>query len=131
MGSNGKKSTILVIDDDALMLQSIKRLLSFGEKYHVEILPSAINVHQKMNECSPDLVIVDIKMRGIDGFEVCTQIRQDKKNDHIKIMAISGTVDAGDIDRMLSLGADSYLEKPFNNDEFIGGIDKLLNDKLE
>ena len=54
-------------------------------------------------------------MPGINGYELCTRIRKDAKNNEVKILVVSGVVGPKEIDRILSLGADDYLAKPFDN----------------
>ena len=117
---------ILIVDDDVSMANALQRLLILEKMYTVRVLNEGSNINQKIREWEPHLVVIDVKMRGIDGFDVCSQIRQEPKNDKIRIIAISGTVDEADAKKMLEIGADAYFEKPFNNKELCMEIIRLL-----
>jgi DNA-binding response OmpR family regulator len=119
--NTGKK--ILVIDDEKHIAEAIKlNLKILGHEVAVGINGlEGLNWWKKFN---PDLVIVDLMMPEIDGIGVITEIR--KSDPQIPILVISAKNQAQSKIRCLSLGVDDYLSKPFNLDEFLLRVDRLL-----
>lgn len=117
---------ILIIDDDDGMRRAIRRLLTMAGTYVIEEVADALEAEKTIAEFQPDLIILDIKMPGRDGYEICMNIRDQMNLKDVKIVAISGV--SGGIGNaiMSSLGADYFFAKPFNNDEFKLRIAKLL-----
>lgn len=118
---SGKK--ILVIDDEKHIAEAIKlNLLMAG---HVVVV--AVNGLEGLNwwkEFGPDLVIVDLMMPEIDGIGVITEIR--KRDPKLPILVISAKDQVKEKIKCLSLGVDDYLSKPFDLDEFLLRVDRLL-----
>lgn len=109
------KTRILIVDDDPAMRHAIQRMLfEFKKKdYEFETAGDGFAAGLAVQRFRPDLVILDLKMPGMDGFAVCKQIKTNPETRHIRILAVSGTVSDKDRCRVLELGADDYLEKPF------------------
>ena len=120
------KKRILIIDDDDGMRKAIRRMLSREGNYDIEEAQDGFVAENKIKEFSPHLVILDIRMPGKNGYEVCLNIRKAPEMNNVKIIAISGL--AGHIgDAIVSaLGADCFFEKPFDSDKFKDAIDSLL-----
>ncbi|MFA5059705.1 MAG: response regulator [Candidatus Omnitrophota bacterium] len=119
-----KKKKILIVDDDKEMSNSIKRAFYNDDSYEIEVAYDGFSAGQKYSEYNPDLIILDIKMPGLDGYEVCSRIR--KTNKDVKILSISGFADLDGIEKMIKLGANDYLAKPFTNRFLKTKIQKLL-----
>ena len=115
--SNGIKKRILIVDDDRGMVHAIKRVLVTGGKFEIEAAYDGFDAGRKFSEFKPDLVLLDIKMPGLDGYEVCSLIRKDTANKDVKILIMSGIIDEEGAKRVMKLGADDYLAKPFDNKE--------------
>jgi diguanylate cyclase (GGDEF)-like protein len=116
---------ILIIDDTELMVKIISDILTEAG-YDVF---SASNGHegiQKVREEKPDLVLLDVVMPGIDGFEVCKILRDDDSNNLMPIIIL--TAQDNDDDKLsgLELGADDYIIKPFNPRELLGRVRNTL-----
>jgi DNA-binding response OmpR family regulator len=115
-------NTILVIEDDADLQQLLKEYLAgFGYTVHSEGVPEAgLNAFEFL---SPDLVILDVMLPGMNGFEVCRRIRQDSQTPVIMLTARGDVMDrvAG-----LEIGADDYLSKPFEPRELVARIQSIL-----
>ena len=114
--TNGKKK-ILIVDDDKGMVDSIQRLLKRENKYDLEVAYDGFEAGQKFMTYKPDLVILDIRMPRVDGYKLCSAIRNNPENKNIKILVISGLMGAKDKDKIIKLGAADYLVKPFDNKE--------------
>src|SRR5210317_1050809 len=115
-------STILIIDDDEKLNRLLTDFLSeFGFKILTAIHPE--DGLKKLNQKPPDLVILDVMLPGMDGFEVCKTIRQ-----HSLVPIIMLTARGELMDKVvgLELGADDYLPKPFEPRELVARIHSVL-----
>lgn len=114
-------AVILVVDDE----EPIQELLKFNlEKEGYTVLmafdgPSALKT---IEEKLPDLVILDVMLPGMDGLEVCNQLRQDSKVRDIPVIMLTAKVEEIDKVLGLELGADDYLTKPFSPRELLARI---------
>ena len=117
---------ILIVDDDHGIVQSLQRVLMLENKYIIEAAFDGYEAGKKFFLFKPDFIILDICMPGLNGFQVCANIRQDKDNKHIKILAISGMSEAHEIKKIMDLGADGYLQKPFSNEALQQKIRQIL-----
>jgi len=117
---------ILIVDDDRGIVHSLQRVLMVENKYIVEAAFDGFEAGKKFSDFRPDFIILDICMPGLDGYQVCSNIRQDKDNMHVKILAISGMSEPQEIKKILDLGANDYLQKPFSNEVFQQKLKLLL-----
>lgn len=121
--SKNKSKKILVIDDELHISEAVKlNLIMLGHEVVV-----GINGHEglrKWREFSPDLIIVDLMMPEVDGIGVIKEIRS--KDLKIPILVISAKDQVKEKIRCFGLGIDDYLSKPFNLDEFLLRVDRLL-----
>ena len=115
-------NTILVIEDDADLQQLLKEYLAgFGYTVHSEGTPET--GLDTFNSLSPDLVILDVMLPGMNGFEVCRRIRQDSQ---VPIIMLTARGDVMDRVAGLEIGADDYLSKPFEPRELVARIQSIL-----
>ena len=126
LSSNGGKKKILIVDDDHAMVSTLKRILQVKSNYIIEVAYDGFSAGAKFNAFKPDVILLDIKMPKMDGFEVCSMIRKDPKNKDTKIIIISGHVDEGETKKMFELGADAFFPKPFESKELKEKIENLL-----
>ncbi len=120
---NRKKKHILVIEDEKHIAEGLKLNLSL-QGYDVSIAQDGVSGLQKWKENRPDLIILDIMMPGIDGISVLRNIRLEDERIPILILSAKGTPD--DKIKGLSYGVDDYLSKPFNLEEFLLRVERLL-----
>jgi DNA-binding response OmpR family regulator len=114
--------TILIIDDDAKLNQLLKDFLKdFG--FDVVAATHPAKGLKKLKQASPDLVILDIMLPEMDGFEVCRAIRQ---TSNIPIIMLTARGEVTDKVVGLELGADDYLAKPFEPRELVARIQSVL-----
>ncbi|HVC33985.1 MAG TPA: response regulator transcription factor [Chloroflexota bacterium] len=116
------KERILVIDDDEAITLALRRALSF-DGYTVELALDGEEGLRKARDVAPDLIILDVLMPGIDGFEVCRRVRS---GDDTPILMLTARDDIADRVRGLDAGADDYLVKPFAPDELLARVRALL-----
>jgi len=117
---------ILVIDDDEKIQSLLKRSLAF-EGYIVHTASHGKEGLQLMLERDPDLLILDIMMPGIDGWEVCRRVRESGSD--IPILMLTAKDEVGQRVKGLDLGADDYLVKPFALEELLARVRVLLRRK--
>jgi len=113
---------ILVVDDDPMVATTIQRVLR-PEGYEVEVALGGAAALEQARANRPDLVVLDLMMPGIDGLEVCRQLRANGALPILMLTARSGT---GDRVRGLDTGADDYLVKPFAYAELLARVRALL-----
>ena len=116
------KGRILVVDDDPEILSLLRRGLTY-EGYVVEEASDGKEALAKALQWSPDLVVVDVMMPGLDGLEVCDRLRQ---ADDVPILMLSAKRTVSDRVLGLERGADDYLIKPFAFDELLARVRALL-----
>lgn len=123
---SGSKVRILIVDDDKSMVGVMKRALTkFGEKVEIDVAIDGFEAGQKVMSFYPDLVLLDLKLPGIDGFSVCQKIK-DQKEKEIKVLVVTGYSSADVRKKALGCGADGFLEKPFKLPEFLDEVARLL-----
>jgi len=117
---------ILIVEDDKFLRELIVKKLS-SEGYEV---PEAVNGEEgvkKIEEEKPDLVLLDLILPGMDGFEVLTQIKKNSELAQIPVIILSNLGQKEDIERGLNLGAVDYLIKAhFTPNEIIEKVKKIL-----
>ncbi|MCP3955217.1 MAG: response regulator, partial [Desulfobacterales bacterium] len=102
--------TILVVDDDKTVRNTVKQYLTRA-RYKVETAPDGFKAGMKVQEFKPDLVILDIKMAGMDGFEVCRTIKANPTLKNTRVLIMTGFDTPENRERALREGADAYLPK--------------------
>lgn len=111
---------ILVVDDDPAIREYFLQILSHNG-FKVKEASDGFEAGQLVEKFRPEILILDIIMPKMDGFEVCRRIKQDPETEHIKIIAISGFDTYENRNKIMDCGADLFLSKPLD-------IKKLLED---
>ncbi len=117
---------ILIVDDDKEMVSAIKRVLLSHHGFTVDVAFDGFSAGQKFSEFKPDLILLDIKMPGVDGFEVCSRLRKDPASRGVKIIIVSGALDMDGMEKVMALGANDYMTKPFRNEFLLMKIERVL-----
>jgi len=124
---NGKKK-ILIIEDSLTM----QRLLSYvleKEGYDVYIANDGEEGMKKARAIKPDLIFTDLMMPVKDGFEVCREIRFDKKLKDVILIILTARGQDSDVEKGLQAGADDYLMKPFDPPKVVERVKKVFEEK--
>ena len=116
------KNNILIVDDDENIAELISLYLN-KECYETEIAASGTEALQLFEEYSPDLVLLDVMLPGMDGYQVCTEIR---KTSNTPIIMLSAKGEVFDKVLGLKIGADDYIVKPFDSNELVARVGALL-----
>jgi CheY-like chemotaxis protein len=124
-----KESKVLVIDDDTTNLTYLTELL--GKDYELDTAEDGEEGLKKAKAFKPDLILLDVMMPGIDGYQVCKIIRDHKDLSNIKILFLSARVQMSEKLKGYRVGGDDYITKPFDNDEVVAKIKVFLRLKYE
>lgn len=120
---------VLVVDDILPNVKLLEAKLS-SEYYDVLTATNGVDALKKVAEESPDIVLLDVMMPGMDGFEVCTRIKQDPKLAHIPVVMVTALTDVQDKVRGLESGADDFLSKPINDTALMARVRSLVRLKM-
>ena len=115
-----------VIDDDHDMVKVIRVMLRVKGIETIEAF-SGLSGYTLVKRERPDIVLLDIMMPDIDGFEVMRKLRLDSETEHIPIIFISARAGREHVERGLSLGAQGYVTKPFRPDDLVAKIIEVLD----
>jgi len=119
------KPLILAVDDEEDNLALLKgRLTRRG--YEVVCVPSGITALGELDKISPDLVLLDVMMPGMDGYETCRKIKEQAVNEFLPIILLTAKDDKESKLKGFEIGADDYVTKPFDMDELIARIRAML-----
>jgi len=122
--------TILIVDDDPDVIEFLGNVLG-GVGYEVACAMSGQEALDKMNEGGIGLVLLDIAMPEMDGWEVCSRIRSNPQYGNVFIYIITAKPEASISDRIESSGVDGYLIKPFRTDDIISKVGEVVRQKRE
>jgi len=122
MDTNRKK--IMLVDDDRSIRQQGKALLK--DIYEVYPLPSAHKLFEVLTMITPDLILLDIKMPEIDGFETIKQLKSNERYSHIPVIFLTASNDKESVLKGSSLGAASFVTKPFSANDLSERIEKCI-----
>jgi DNA-binding response OmpR family regulator len=114
---------ILILDDNEDILELLKAMLD-GEGYEVECLTYTDNICRTLNNLQPDLVIVDYILFGVNGGELCHQIKTNPLTSHIPVIMISAYPRV--LGSLGNYGADVLISKPFELDDVVNNVNSLL-----
>ncbi|MGD1910053.1 MAG: response regulator [Rivularia sp. (in: cyanobacteria)] len=122
---NKKLETILVIDDSPTNLEILHDVLG-GAGYEVLVEMDGVSGIEQVESNPPDLILLDVMMPKIDGFETCRRLQENPSTKHIPIIFITALTEAEEKVKGLSLGAVDYITKPFEQEEVLARINLHL-----
>jgi len=118
---------VLIVDDEELITQSIKAFLeSRYPTFYINIASDGFEAGRLITKIVPDIIILDLFLPGVNGFQLCRKIKSDENTKHIKIIAITGYPTEENIKKIKEYGADAVLGKPFEMGELEKNIKKLI-----
>lgn len=122
---------ILVVDDEPEIVDFIRDLLTDTVPHQFEAATDGFSAGRLVHVFSPDLVILDLLLPGVDGFQVCKMIRDDAETKATKILAMTGYDSAEIRNKIIASGADDYVGKPLEYHQTLDKICKLLGVKAK
>jgi len=119
------KGSLLVVDDDLIVRQTLEAFLT-REGYQVRCAPSGETALMFANEDPPELVLLDIRMPGADGVQICRRFKESPKTSDIPVIFISGLEEAVDKVEGFAAGGADYITKPFQCEELLARVESHL-----
>ena len=120
------KKKILIVDDDEAMVKAMTRFLRLDGRFDIDHAYDGIQAGEKFIQQQPDLVILDLRMPRVNGFQLCKAIKNDNLAKGVKVLIVSGVIDYEHPENIARLQADGVLAKPFDNQQLKRKIDELL-----
>ncbi|MEO8599002.1 MAG: response regulator [bacterium] len=119
---------ILIADDEPNIVISLEFLMQ-QSGYEVATARDGEDAMQKITSFQPDLLLLDIMLPKLNGFEVCQRIRENSDLNRIKIIMLSAKGREIEVSKGIALGADAYVTKPFSTKDLIAQVQSLLVDE--
>ena len=119
------KEKILIVDDDHDVVEILRSLLSY-KGFTVVAVYDGASALSKVKEEKPDLVVLDIMMPGMDGYNVCETIKTDPETKNIPVIMLTAKDMFGDVEKALEKKADWYIAKPYDNRYLIDKINQFV-----
>jgi two-component system alkaline phosphatase synthesis response regulator PhoP len=116
---------ILIVDDNPPNVELLEAYLSDVD-CEIAIAVDGQDALDKVAEFSPDVMLLDVMMPKLSGFEVCKQLKQDPVTRKIMILMVTALNELGDIERAVDAGTDDFLSKPVNKLELVKRVENML-----
>ena len=126
---NKGRERILIVDDEPSVVGFIESALRLEGDYELATAFDGFEAGRQVTTFQPDLIVLDIMLPGVNGFEICRSVKTDPATQHVKILAITGFATGENIRKMLEYGADDYLEKPLKLEDLREKVHKLLSNE--
>ena len=116
---------ILIADDEPYLIRSLSFVLQ-KEGYQIDSASDGLEALEKVSRLRPELLILDLELPKVDGFEVCRRIKEDPKLRETYVIVLTARGQIYDRRKGLDSGADDYLTKPFSHKELVAQLRKLF-----
>jgi|TARA_B110000014_G_C20106266_1_gene581798 excisionase family DNA binding protein len=117
----------LIVDDDEELVELIRDVFDADGRFDVRVANNGFDAGMMVKEYKPDVIVLDVMLPDINGKEVCQRVRSDSTLDDVRIICISGMVEADKIDDLKEAGADDFMQKPFEVDALFARVCDLLD----
>lgn len=117
----------ILLADDSVTIQKVIELTFLDEDYEVKAVSNGDEALAVLSQVDPDFVIADVHMPGANGYEVCRRVKELKPN--VPVLLLVGTFEPFDEGQSRSVGADSFLKKPFDSQELLQRVEELLSSR--
>lgn len=124
---NDKKFKVIIVDDDREMREMLALALR-QEGFEVAQAANGLRLISTLHVDRPDVILMDVNMSWIDGFELCRAVRKSQEFNQIPVVFVSARAAQSDVQRGLDAGASAYFTKPVELDILIGRIRQLAAD---
>ncbi|MCD4658035.1 MAG: response regulator, partial [Planctomycetes bacterium] len=122
------KGLILIVDDDPTASLTLKSLL-IKDEHKIDIVENGLEAFAYLEDKHPDVILLDVMMPNIDGFEVCSKIKSDKRFESIPVILVTALDSKEELIRGLEAGADEFLTKPVNGPELRARVNSMIRIK--
>ena len=117
----------LIVDDDEELVELIRDVFDADGRFDVRVANNGFDAGMMVKEYKPDIIVLDVMLPDINGKEVCQRVRSDSTLDDVRIICISGMVEADKIDDLKEAGADDFMQKPVEVDSVFARGCELLD----
>lgn len=124
MSINQAMKRLLIIEDEEHIAEAEKLILK--DKYRVFVARTGSEGLEMAKKIRPDVIVLDIMLPHISGYEICQRLRDEKNLSNVKIVMVTAKSEQADEDIGMDLGADDYVMKPFEPDELLHVISQVL-----
>jgi excisionase family DNA binding protein len=121
------KKRVLIVDDDQEIVQMLADLLGRDGRFEIRTATNGFDAGAATKEFRPEIVLLDFMLPDINGNIVCQRIRSDPELADTRIIIISGAVSPEEIETLRNVGADEFIQKPFDIQKLMGRILELVN----
>ena len=125
-GSPGSAATVLVVDDTPANLEVLVSALSSSERFGVLVATNGSEALERARRQEVDLILLDVMMPGIDGFETCARLKQDPRTRDIPVIFMTALSDTADKVKGFAAGAVDYVTKPIRHEEVLARVETHL-----
>lgn len=125
MNNQIKPHRILIADDNQQNCELLEAYLD-GLQCEIEIAADGQQTMDKVTSFGPDLILLDVMMPKLSGFEVCTQIKENPKTRGIMVLMVTALNELGDIERAVDAGTNDFLSKPVKRVELLKRVENML-----
>ena len=126
---NMDKNRILVVEDEESLLK-LESILFTSKGYQVTGVRGGKDALTAIAQDAPDLVVLDLMLPDMDGFEVCRSIKENPETSAIPVVMLTAKKSSRDLERGRQVGADAYITKPFKSVKVLEVIEGLLNNQV-
>jgi twitching motility two-component system response regulator PilG len=120
------RNRILIVEDEENLLK-LESILLTSKGYQVYGATDGRSALEEIERIMPDLVLLDIMLPDLDGFEVCRQIKENPGTCHVPVVMLSARKNRQDVERGAQVGADAYVTKPFKSAKVMEIMESLLH----
>jgi len=122
---NSMNEKILIVEDNEVNLDIFKEI--FEDGFNIKMVTDGQQALDVIGEYMPKVVLLDVMMPNMDGYEVCKRIRSDESMKHIKVIMVSARAMESERKKGIEAGADEYITKPFNEDALLDTVRSYFN----
>ncbi len=121
-----EEKLILLVDDDELIIKLLDIMLR-PKGYRVDSNLGGVGAYEKARQLQPACIILDVMMPKIDGWKVLSTLKKDPETSHIPVIVLSVKSAPEDVERLLEMGADRHIPKPFEASDLVNAIEELTS----
>lgn len=129
--TKGRRPTVLLVDDNEQNLELLEAYMEDVPEFRVLTATNGLEALTKVAEERPDVVLLDIMMPKMSGFEVCRRLKSDPKTRDITVIMVTALSEPSDVERAAECGTDDYLSKPIDRHALIQQMRGLLAAKAK
>jgi chemosensory pili system protein ChpA (sensor histidine kinase/response regulator) len=124
--SRDEKRLVVMVVDDSITVRKVTTRLLERNGYKVLTARDGVDATGQLQGCTPDIMLLDIEMPRMDGFELATHMRNDDRLRHVPVIMITSRTGDKHRERARQIGVKHYLGKPYQENDLLGTIDQII-----